>query len=161
MTVNMTYHIESTTTASPDGLKRTAPASPQPDLVHDFAGTSQRLASPAQPYASQPEACLENGPTSLSKTAGPKHPPVLPRHLGGFRLLDLEHAFGRRKAKRIIAWLASDAGPNVIAFPIDRATGPAMRYDPATGSWSRVKPPRRKSKHQPVIAVFRPSGDAA
>jgi hypothetical protein len=63
----------------------------------------------------------------------------LPQKLRGFRVRDLEHAFGQKKAKRIIAWLTSTSAPNVVAFPIDQVRSPLVVSDRGTGKWSRAK----------------------
>jgi hypothetical protein len=83
----------------------------------------------------------------------------VPPRLRGWRLPDIEHTSGAYKAGRLIAWAVSVGGPDVAAFPINRARLPMSTYFPATGRYCRDLPPRAKRGR--VIALPVPARDQA
>ena len=84
---------------------------------------------------------------------------VLPLKMRGLRPRDLETFVGRVKAFRIIDYLVTGAGPNVVSFPLHLAREPELARDPVTMNWIRSFP--RKQKRADVVRQFPSSGGEA
>ena len=79
----------------------------------------------------------------------------LPRYLRGWRVERIIFSRDAHKARKLIAWLANAGGAAVAAFPIDRATPPAICFDAATG-WERRC---RKPEAKPAKVIALPAHD--
>jgi hypothetical protein len=96
---------------------------------------------------------------TIEQTVGKPDRIVLPLKMRGLRPRDLENFMGRVKAFKIIDYLVTGAGPNVVGFPLHLAREPELARDPVTLDWIRVFP--KKQKRADVVRPFPSRGGQA